>query len=247
MGTAVVKTDGIELAKVVEVLKPGGEYETGRLALKREFEHAVLEAAKVTSITTHEEAEHATILGRILQDGSKRTEAFFKGFKQQVDAIKAPLLAAEKIDIQPLESGKQRIGAFHTLYIQEESRKRAEADRIAREEATRIAQEEAIQRAIELEEMGETEAAETVLSEPIQVHVQSSAPPKLEGSYGRTNYSATVSDLMTLVKAVAAGVVPLAAIEANMVYLNTRARSDRKGFSIPGVKLNEENTTNFRR
>lgn len=245
---ATTTTHELAISQVVDLLGPGGTYEKKRLALREEYGQIVTAASNITAITTHEEAEHAVGLGRLLQVASKETEGFYKSVKQTIDAVKAPVLAAEKADLQPYESEKCRLGALQTQYLQEERRRQEEADRKAREEAARIAQEELLQRAIDLEEMGEPEAAEQALEEPMEpVFVQSAAPPKIEGSYGRVTYSATVVSLMELVKAVAAGKVPITAIEANMVFLNGRARSDKEGFSIPGVKLNKETSTSFRR
>ena len=59
-------------------------------------------------------------------------------------------------------------------------------------------------------------------------------------------YSMEVTDLMTLVKAVAEGRVLLSAIEANESFLNSKARNDKEGYSVPGTKLVRKESTFFR-
>lgn len=60
--------------------------------------------------------------------------------------------------------------------------------------------------------------------------------PKLAGITTSDRWSAEVTDLMELVKAVAAGTVPLRAIEANAVFLNQQAVSMKSDLNYPGVR-----------
>lgn len=53
-------------------------------------------------------------------------------------------------------------------------------------------------------------------------------------------WSAEVTDKMALVKAVAAGKVPLMALEANMTYLNGQAKLLKSEFAVPGVAARKE-------
>lgn len=65
------------------------------------------------------------------------------------------------------------------------------------------------------------------------------APAKIHGISGRVNYSATVDDLMKLVKAVAGGTAPIQCLMANDQFLGAQARAFKKaGDLYPGVTCN---------
>ena len=65
----------------------------------------------------------------------------------------------------------------------------------------------------------------------------SQEPPKIAGISTRTTYSAEVTDLMALVKAVAAGAVPLVVLQADMKVLNAQAKALKEHLVYPGVKV----------
>ena len=117
---------------------------------------------------------------------------------------------------------------------QREEAARIEAEQKAAEEESRLAEAE------ELEKAGEHEAAAQVLDEPI-VTAPPPAPaasaPKVKGVSMRETWSAEVVDLLKLVKAVAAGTVPLAAVQANGKVLNEQARSLKAELRWPGIKV----------
>jgi hypothetical protein len=247
MGTATL--EGQLVLKVpAELLGPGSEYDKRRLALKKDVEQLVLDAKKITSVTTAEEADNANNAGRVLQASSKEIELFYTPLKRQVDAFKAPLLAHEKEFGLPIEAEKKRIGGLITVFNQEQERIRQEQERIAREEAEKAEREEKLARAVELEAAGDTEAAEQVLDEPVYAPVvtQSQAPPKPTGQVGKMNYSATVTDFRTLLRAVVDGKAPLSCVIADESFLNAKARLEKEGFSVPGVRLNRTAGTHFR-
>lgn len=248
MGTATIEA-ALVLQVPAELLGPGGEYDKRRIKLQKDINQLVLDASKITQVTTPEELELANNAGRVLQASTKEVELFYKPLKQQVDAFKAPLLQHEKEFAGPVEAEKRRLGALITTYNQEQERKRQEAERVAREAAEQAARDEALARAVELEAAGEKEAAEQLLNEPIQaapVVIQQEAPVKMAGQVSRMTYSATVLDLKTLLKAVVDGKAPLQCVVADESYLNGKARLEKDGFSVPGVRLNKTPSTNFR-
>ena len=247
MGTATVERS-IVLKVPAEILGPGSEYDKQRLALRNEYAQVILEAQKITVVDSPEAFEKANSLGRILQAGTKDAETFFKPIKQQIDGFKAPVLAHEKEFANPLDAEKRRLGSLITAYNQEQERIRQEQERAAREDAERAAREEQLQRAIELESAGEPEAAEAVLEEPIMapVVIQQEAPVRVAGQVGKVTYSATVTDFKALLKAVVEGRAPLQCVVADESFLNGKARLEKDGFSVPGVKLNRTAATHFR-
>lgn len=155
--------------------------------------------------------------------------------------LEAPLIVAEKyLNVQV------------TAYHQEIERIRAEEAEKARqaaikEEMERRRQEEEarIQAAAELEAAGATEEAEAIMQEaieqkeaPVEVYVPPPITPRAElnGASVKTYWSAEVTDLKALCKAVAEGKASIAFIEPNMVALNKQAQSLKKELSIPGVR-----------
>ena len=245
MGTTSVE---LTIPKLAELLAPKGEFELKRIELKNEYSGVLAAAKKVTVIDSPESAEEATKLGRLLQVAVSETSAIFTNVKRMVDAVKKPLLEGEKADCGAYESEKKRLGELLTDFQITERRKREAEERAAREEAQRQAEADAQQRALELAAMGEDEAAEAVLEEPVVAApvVIAATAPKPTGSVARKNYSIKVTDLKALVAAVAQGKVLLAAIEPNEAWLAQKARNEKEGFSVPGVELVVTESTSFR-
>lgn len=125
--------------------------------------------------------------------------------------------------------------------LAEEQRRQA---REAEEAAARAVQEaqaagntEAVAEAeAELEEAAETAA----IVEHVPAPVFEPAIPKGVGASSRGNWYAEVTDMMELVKAVAAGTQPINMLEANMKVLNGMAKSLKQHMNVPGVKSKEK-------
>lgn len=267
--TAVVAEEvkAIVLAGAGELLGEDSPYERGRRALRNEYKPILAASVTLAKIGSEEEALKAVEYGRLLQNGSKETEAFFKAIKLQIDAIKKPVLDAEKEDGGVLNVEKSRLGVMLTRYREQVERERLEAERkareareaeekIERERVEQIARDEQIQRALEAEQAGDIHQAEaileeeTVIEEPVSPPpsiMQASAPTRFAGSAGKSTYAAKVNDLMELVKAVAEGKAPLQALSANQSFLDAQARAYKEGFSMPGCKLDKSTGTSFRR
>ena len=248
MGTATIEA-ALVLKVPAELLGPGGEYDKRRIALQKDINQLVLDASKITQVTTPEELELANNAGRVLQASTKEVELFYKPLKQQVDAFKAPLLAHEKEFAGPIETEKRRLGALITAYNQEQERKRQEAERVAREAAEQAARDDALARAVELEAAGDTAGAEQILNEPIQaapVVIQQEAPVKMAGQVGKTTYKCIVTDVKALLKAVAAGTAPMQCFTLDQGWLDRKAALDKDGFDLPGCKLDKQVSTHFR-
>lgn len=237
------------LPKVVEILAPGGDYTRGRLALRKEHGVVLENAKKMLAVNSAEDAETVTGYGRLLQAATGESEKFYKGFKQQVDAIKAPILTDEHADVDAYEAEKKRLGGLMTVWNRKVREEQEVEERKAREEALRRAQEEQLLRAIEVESIEGTAAAEQVLQEPLMPMPSvplSRSYEKPRGSVAKVNYSAKVNKPMELLKAIIDGRVPIQAIEINQSWLNARARSDKESFSLPGCELVKDDGTHFR-
>lgn len=212
-GTAVVEeVKAIVLAGAGELLGEDSPYERGRRALRKEYAQVLVASAEVKKVESAEDAAEATKFGRLLQVGKTETEAYFKGIKVQIDAIKKPVLDAEKVDVGALEDEKKRLGVLLTTYEEKVEKERREAQRIAdlareaeekkeRERLEQEARDAQIERALAAEASGDVQQAEeileavTVVDGPIYsmpVVAQSSAPARPSGSIGRTTYTAAV-------------------------------------------------------
>ena len=119
MGTQTINA-ALVLTIPPTLLGPSSEYEKRRIALQKDISQLVLDASKITQVTTPEELELANNAGRVLQASTKEVELFYKPLKQQVDAFKAPLLAHEKEFAGPVEAEKRRLGGLITGFMQEQ-------------------------------------------------------------------------------------------------------------------------------
>lgn len=172
-----------------------------------------------------------------------------KGLRAEVDATFDPIISKaheahkeaiaqkRKVDAPFVEAEgilKPRIAAYL-----------AEQDRIRKEEEMRqqkLAQEEAERQQLAdaslLDDIGETALANEMLKDKPYVPpvVLPRTTPKVTGISQRETWSATVTSLMDLVKAVAAGKAPIQCLQANTVFLNQQARSMKQALNWPGVR-----------
>lgn len=174
----------------------------------------------------------------------------------------------------PFDIAKQHVSTQRRVWADEQERLRqAEQDRLRREEEAK-AEEERKARSEQLTlgavdealASGDTETAEKLISEPIQVpgeyippvHVES-VVPKTKGISGRKNWKAEVTSIEDLVISVAEGIVslkqgkglqghaPLTFIEINQTAINQAAKSQEKAMSYPGLKAFNDAVESVRR
>ncbi len=155
-------------------------------------------------------------------------------------ALKLHRSLVAKRDAMLIPVGEQknslRLG-MKTFEDEQERIRRAEQARLE-EEARKAAEEAALAQAVALEMNGHKAAAEAVIAAPVvapAVYVPKTTPTGF-GNATRRTWGAEVTDLLALVKAVAAGTVPIQAIDANSVFLNQQARALKAALSYPGVK-----------
>lgn len=143
----------------------------------------------------------------------------------------------------PAETSVKAAKMLMNVYDAEQEAIRQAEQRRLQEEARKREEEARLQAAIEAEKEGAKEEAEQILEQPAYVPpvvLQKATPKVAGGPVFRTVWKHQVTDLMLLVKAVAAGQVPLAAIQANDVFLGQQARSLKDAMQIPGVKSYSE-------
>jgi hypothetical protein len=230
-----------------EILGPESAFAVERTKKRNEW-GPIVESAKMLTIVDAESKERAVGHGRLLQASAKAVQEMYTGVKQSIDSIKKPVLEAEKQDIGAITVAKDTLAQKVLVWNREQERIHAEAVRKAQEEARKAAEEQKLADAIAAEQAGEKEEAEQILNEPtmaMPVIVQKVAA-KVQGEVTKTTYTAEVTNLMELVKAVARGVVPIQALCADVPFLNSQARSFSTGLNYPGVKVNQSTSTHFR-
>ena len=162
--------------------------------------------------------------------------------------LKAPILAAGKaIDeffnapLTRLQGARASLKRSLLQYQIAEEQRRRELEAQA-QEAARKEREKLEARAAKAESSGKVEKAQALQMAAASVIQPTIAPTvaKIAGISTRTNYRAEVVDKMELVKAVAAGTVPLNALDANMPFLNNQARAMKETLAYPGVKVVQE-------
>lgn len=145
--------------------------------------------------------------------------------RKLVDAEKARLRAEQ--ETHEAEQRKQREAAMEAAKAAQAATDEAERARLQR------AADDAAQAALDAETAAQaSKQMESFVNAPII------APdiPKAAGTSKREIWSAEVTDLMVLVKAVAEGAAPISVLDANMKVLNGLAKSLRAELNIPGVK-----------
>jgi hypothetical protein len=217
-----------------------------QVAAKAEDTALTARKVHVTDIATRDEASENL---RAVKGLMAEVTSVFGPMKQKAAEAHKTIVAAEKKQLEPLLLAeaylKRELGAY------EEVQRQARVDEARRleAEARKRAEEEALLEAIHLEESGAKEEAAAVLAAPIVVApvIRPQEPPKAAGVSYRTLYSAVVTDLGALVKAVAEGKVPLAAIQPNMSVLDAQARSLKDTLAWPGVQVRSETSVSGRR
>lgn len=203
--------------------------------------------------------EQRLSITRPLDEAKERIMAVFRdpiGFLEQAELILKrgmSLFDDEQARIRREEEARQR------RVLEEEQRRlaaeaaKAEEDRKRLEEEARRAEvagqhDQAEQLAREADaKLQETNAAREASATMPTAIVAATEAPKAEGVSFTETWSAEVTDLMSLVKAVAAGTVPLACVVADMKVLNQQARALKAQLDYPGVRAVATKSVSARR
>ncbi|HMJ13784.1 MAG TPA: hypothetical protein VK524_20345 [Polyangiaceae bacterium] len=125
-----------------------------------------------------------------------------------------------------------------TAYDSAQEQLRITAQRQA-DETARKAQEKLQQQAQKAQAAGKVEKAEVLLerADAVVAPIIARETPKAAGLSSRENWYAECTDLAALVAAVAVGTAPLSLLMANDKVLGQQARSLKKDFVVPGVRV----------
>lgn len=198
-------------------------------------ENALL-VAKSLVITTPDQLDYAAVQLKAVKAKYNELEATRKSMTAPIDQAKKRIMDFFRAPLGFLEDAERILKNAIATYQREQeiARQKLEAQM---QERQRKEREKLEQRAENAEAKGQTEKAaalrDTAASVPTPVLAPMSAPA---GVSTRDNWKAEVFDKAMLLAAVLDGVVPGEAILINEQYLNARARVDKAGLKIPGVK-----------
>jgi len=198
--------------------------------------------ARVEALAVVDQASY-DLAQQINEEATREKKAFHVWFDPIDEASKLQrktTIAQGKAIDDPLDFIIDTTGSRSAKWMREQqaiaAKKQAEADELARKKA----EDKQLEEAILLSSLGMDEAAEEAISAaPVIERTIVAAPQKAQGTSIRDYYHAELVEpdgLMTLAKAVVAGIVPIEAIMANMAFLNGRARTDKGSMKIPGVQ-----------
>lgn len=198
----------------------------------------VTQEANLVKIVDQQTYDSATYL--LLQ----RIIPFRTRWKAYWETLRVPAYASYKAIMDkfnegdnPAETAERKVKAEIRRWDDEQSRIQQAEQRKAQEAAEREERERRIQSAVIATDSGATEQeVEAILEAPVAVVAAPVEPTyqKATGVSGRDNWKCKVTDMKALVKAVAAGKVPITYIQANESVLNARAKADRETLNIPG-------------
>lgn len=220
----------------------GGEYAQKALVLQQAVAiEKIVNEGQFQQVATAglEAASNIKSLEAIINPIKERAYAKWKRITTVLSEKTAPFLEVKT-------KSSRLIGAYqHAIAQQRQAEEQAERARLAaEEEKLRAAQAE------QLAAEGRVEDGIALLESPVVTTAPVAATTQTPKAQGVTNaaekWSAEVTDLMTLVKAVAAGTVPLFALQADMTFLNSQARSLKQLMQYPGVEARREFKSSFR-
>ena len=202
------------------------------------------------AITINSDADYADAaeFGRALKRKSAEVKAFFKPMKDAAHLAHKQICDREKAALKPLESAEKLLKQTMSAYVEEQERKRREAEEAARkaaqEEAERILKE-----ACELEANGDIVSADMALEEAQMMcdtadGIALDAPkPKAAGTASRTDWEITDIDI-SKVPVDIAGVIIRPVDEAAVMRL---IRSSKGQIKIDGITYKEVSRISFRK
>lgn len=232
---------------------PGRVVQQGAFAPGEQEKRAVVETAEnqsikdldavkkfVGKITSDDDFHRMADLLVAIKNGRKGWRELMEPIRDtQFRAYKTTLATIKKVDdpwAQAEEIAIDEMGKWDQL---RQARHRAEQEAL-NAQVKKEAEDHVISQAVSLVEQDQTETAEALLAQaPTVAPVYIPAPQKAVGLTQTKSWEAEVTDLLALVKEVAAGRQPIIYVLANQTALNLLAKSQKSHMQIPGVKANE--------
>lgn len=215
--------------------------------LERSITEIEFQAGAIT-IDTDEDYQAAAEFGRLLKQKSSDVKEFFKPLKDAAHKAHAQICSREKAMLKPLESAEKILKQTMGSYVQEQERKRREAEEAARK-AAREEAERKLREAIAMEAKGDAEGAALAMDEAeimddaaaaVSVTI---AAPKAKGVINKKDWEIVSIDTSVVPNEVA-GIEIRPVDRAAVMRL---IRSSKGQVKIPGVVYKETVQTGFRK
>ncbi len=230
-------------ARIIDISPEAEEAKSVALALP--------DAARTVKVSDYPTREAANAFFLRCREARKGIAAHYdpkieewKAAKKLADDNRAKMVAEKTAAEAPIVEAEGIVNREILRFDAEDKKRRDEEQRIAEEKARKEAEGAALRAAEEAERAGDKEEAEEIIKEAVHAPVfipRGPAPPKLKGSAEVTNWKFEITDLKTLVLAVAKGTAPLTYLEANTVAIGATVSAQSKGevssFSCPGVRI----------
>lgn len=216
---------------------------------------------KATALVVADQAGYdaATEALKVVKGLAAEITGTFKPIIESAHRAHKVALDSQKKLVDPLNTAesllKRKIGG----YLDEQERIRLAEQRRLEEEARQRAEEEALAAAVQAEaELKQDGVAQEEIDEHT-LSILDSAPEqaapvvaprtfqKAAGVSSTVRYSASVTDLKALMRAVLEGKAPATAVVADMTVLNGLARTLKDGMNYPGVRLVKDTSVAVRR
>ncbi len=187
-------------------------------------------------ITSHKDYEYCTEQVKDIKLRWKALKAKQVEVTKPLDVARKAVMDLFRTPLELLVKAEWLLKHEATVWDQKVERERALEEarqrEIARKETLRLER-----RAAAAAQKGHEEKAEVLAQAAAAVPVPIvAAPARPPGMVGSTRWSARVTDLRALCKAVGEGAVGVEAVQANMTFLNAQGRAMRENLSIPGVE-----------
>lgn len=198
----------------------------------------LLEAAKSFNVATVEQYEAGADELKQIKAAQKNLEDLRTGMTGPLNASLKKINDFFRAPTERLREAEHLIKRALIGFTAEQEKKRREAqaklDAEARKEREKIAAQAAKAAAA-----GKAERAEMLQRKSASVVAPIIAPPapQAAGISERTVWHGECTDLMALVKAIAAGTAPLSLVLPNAKVISQQARSLRADFIAPGVRV----------
>lgn len=195
--------------------------------------------AKSMVISTNEEYVQATEFVKGLKKLEKEIKDTFSEPKDLAFKAHRSIVAAESKHLEPIQEATRILNPKVAGYLEEQDRKRREEEKRLQDEARKREEDERLATALQAEKEGQKQEAEAILSVPTPVPavVLPKSTPKVDGTSMSYRYSAQVTDIMALIKFVAANPRYVSFLQANTVALNREAVNHKEALQLPGVQL----------
>lgn len=200
---------------------------------------SIVDQAKAVVIQNNETYLAAGEMWKTIKAMMKEVDDTFNPIIEKAHQSHKEALGQKAKYYKPLDEASRKVKSLMSDWDQEQERIRLAEQKRLEEIARKEEEERQIQAALEAEAAGEMEEAKAIIEEEVYVPpvVVPKAVPKMSGGpVYREVWSAEVTDIKVLCRAVAEGKASTEFVMGNMPALNKQATSLKQTMNIPGVR-----------